>query len=468
MAAATDALAKRVMRLHSISRDTAGDGVCLGGEPPAFYYSQALPEFNDSWLIELEGGGWCVDPSACLFRAISQQRQHQASTKSLSGFATHTPEHADFHGFHRVWLKYCDGGSWTGGRAAPLEVGGKKVWLRGRAVLATQLAALLRLGLGSARQVLLAGSSAGGLAALIHADWIRTQLGGQLQKFKVLVGGGFFSQSLGGCHNLQDCPWLRSMRATVELHNSSASFAPACSEMLGWRCIFANESAVFARTPAFLLTSGVDLFQLTNIWRADYPCFGSSFRKCSPVWTLPLHLRACSQRDLPSILYTFTRGCPTLPPAAGPHRELEALLHTFPRGGSLGVDEGRERTVRAFVCRAWSVHEKPTIQWHQDRQREHALGCSRLVARTCRRSGSRPCTHASWCVARHDPARRTLTQRQPDVRLVRTRLEVYGSDGHASLLPSRRGASSLADTRARAAMLLEVRVRAASRSVAYT
>ena len=284
MATAVNDQDDRFLRLHSISRSEAGDGVCLGGEPPAFFYSPALPEFNDSWVIQLEGGGWCVDPSACQYRAAYQRRQRPLpKTHPLSGLAGRKPQFSDFHGFHRVWLKYCDGGSWTGHRAAPLEVGGNKVWFRGRAVLAAQLAALTRLGLGSARQVLLTGHSAGGLAALVNADWVRLQLGTQLQTFKVLVGGGLFSQSRGSCRNPRDCPWLRSMRAMVELHNSSSSFDAVCSQAVGWRCVFANETVVFTKTPAFLLTSGFDLFQLTNIWRADHSCFGSSFKKCSPV-----------------------------------------------------------------------------------------------------------------------------------------------------------------------------------------
>eukprot|EP00966_Prymnesium_polylepis_P031225 726024-Prymnesium_polylepis.2 len=114
------------------------------------------------------------------------------------------------------------------------------------------------------RQLLLAGSSAGGLAAQIHADWIRRQLP-TLETFKVISASGFFPQIRGGCSAPSDCSWMRSMRAVFTLHNSSASLNPECLAAAGWRCIFANETAPFVQTPVFLVQSGLDQWQLTNV-----------------------------------------------------------------------------------------------------------------------------------------------------------------------------------------------------------
>ncbi|KAL3898372.1 MAG: hypothetical protein SGPRY_012853, partial [Prymnesium sp.] len=212
-----------------------------------------------SWLIELEGGGWCVDPSACATRAALDAHSYKLRRQVFlpGGIISGNPVvNPDFHGFHRAVFKYCDGGSWTGERESPLLVRSRKVWLRGRSVLLAQLRYLLRFGFGSARELLLVGHSAGGLAAQLHADWIRGQLGSQIKKYKVVNSAGFFAQSRGGCEREVDCPWLRAMRAMVELHHSTSSFHPSCLSRVGWRCVFANESATSMATPAFLLMSG--------------------------------------------------------------------------------------------------------------------------------------------------------------------------------------------------------------------
>ena len=66
-------------RAHTILEETvlgmnltllnAPDAVCLDGSPGGFYYAPARTPTLDSWVIELQGGGWCYSPAMCMQRA---------------------------------------------------------------------------------------------------------------------------------------------------------------------------------------------------------------------------------------------------------------------------------------------------------------------------------------------------------------------------------------------------------------
>ena len=60
-------------------------------------------------------------------------------------------------------FRYCDGGSWTGDAAAPVETPLGKVYYRGRRLLDAMLDSVLAAGLSTATELLYAGCSAGAL-----------------------------------------------------------------------------------------------------------------------------------------------------------------------------------------------------------------------------------------------------------------------------------------------------------------
>ena len=62
----------------------AGAGVCLDGSPPALYYVAAKSAaHNASWVVMLQGGGWCVDEASCAERS----RTSLGSTAQLAATA---------------------------------------------------------------------------------------------------------------------------------------------------------------------------------------------------------------------------------------------------------------------------------------------------------------------------------------------------------------------------------------------
>lgn len=289
------------MAMRRVQTNTGG-GACLDGSAPTLYYAPAQSaDTNGSWLLFLQGGGWCVDAEACWFRsntaAGSTVTRGEAASVSigglLSGDASVNP---DFHGFHRALLRACDGSSFTSSPQAGVRAGGLQH--DGRRVLWALLHTLMRLGLRHATDVLWGGHSAGGLAATLYADHVHDWLAARnhhLDTFKLLSVSGHFVQSEGGC-SLQPkgrpdpwgCPWLRAVHALVALHRTSPSLeelAPACirskRQAEKWRCFFANESAASVQVPAFLLSSGLDSWQLMNIWRIDGACWRSGFVSCT-------------------------------------------------------------------------------------------------------------------------------------------------------------------------------------------
>jgi hypothetical protein len=82
---------------------------------------------------------------------------------------------------HKVYLKTCDGGSWTGNRSQPTTGeassrssssdggggSGAALHYRGRAILDATAAALLTLGVSDATEVVVGGGSAGALGVCV-------------------------------------------------------------------------------------------------------------------------------------------------------------------------------------------------------------------------------------------------------------------------------------------------------------
>ena len=106
---------------------------------------------------------------------------------------------------NRVWLVYCDGNSFSGNRADALPVKGldgkvKPLYFRGKKIIDESLKALsTAFNLAQAKNVLLTGCSAGGLATYLHTDYVHNQLATKwatgLSKFKSAPISGFSSST---------------------------------------------------------------------------------------------------------------------------------------------------------------------------------------------------------------------------------------------------------------------------------
>ena len=174
--------------------------VCIDGTNAGFYYSPASsPDKNSSWQIYFQGGGWCYDDVDCYGRSSTRLGSSKTWPDKMSAGGIMSDDckvNPDFCNFHRVIMPYCDGNSFSGDRAEAVVVKGKPLYFRGHRILKAVLQTLTtRFGLGGAKEVILTGCSAGGLATYLHTDYVHAslrRLAPQLAKFRAAPISGFF------------------------------------------------------------------------------------------------------------------------------------------------------------------------------------------------------------------------------------------------------------------------------------
>ncbi|KAK9920098.1 hypothetical protein M0R45_028660 [Rubus argutus] len=168
----------------------AKGAVCLDGTLPGYHLHRGYGSGANSWLIQLEGGGWCNTIRNCVYRKTTRRGSSRFMEKQLlfTGILSNkAEENPDFFNWNRVKLRYCDGASFTGdseNKAAQLQFRGQRIWL-------SAMEDLMSKGMRYAKQALLSGCSAGGLASILHCDEFRG-LFSRNTKVKCLSDAGMF------------------------------------------------------------------------------------------------------------------------------------------------------------------------------------------------------------------------------------------------------------------------------------
>ncbi|KAE8677500.1 Pectin acetylesterase 8 [Hibiscus syriacus] len=204
----------------------AKGAVCLDGSPPAYHWDKGFGTGINSWLIQLEGGGWCNNATSCLIRKNT---------------------HLDFYNWNRVKVRYCDGSSFTGDVAAVnpitnLHFRGARVWL---AVMED----LLSKGMRNAENVL--------CRDVRRAVW---------RRFCIVIASGpsylwVLKKDVSGGHYIQT--FFDQLVAT---HGSAKNLPPYCtSRMKPGLCFFPQYTAQQIRTPLFFINAAYDSWQIRNI-----------------------------------------------------------------------------------------------------------------------------------------------------------------------------------------------------------
>ena len=265
------------------------DATCLDGTPGAFYYR--LNASSTQWRVFFQGGGWCYDALDCAQRAttdLGSSKGYAASIANGGGgmMSTDPLVNPTFYGANTIYLKYCDGDSFAGARAEPLDVPGgavSSVKFRGQAIVDAALATLLaEFGMTAATELVLTGSSAGGLATYLHADsvgaWATEQLPHLRAYGAVPVSGNFLRrETVLGFPVYPD-----EMRTIFNLSHAALGGVPrACldakSSANAWQCNFAREAYAVSTVPLFLLDSSLDSWSTSNIMAANAP---NAWRDC--------------------------------------------------------------------------------------------------------------------------------------------------------------------------------------------
>ncbi|XP_042476333.1 pectin acetylesterase 12-like [Macadamia integrifolia] len=244
--------------LYLIGGAAAKGAVCLDGTLPGYHLHHGFGSGANSWLIQLEGGGWCNNIRTCVYR----KKTHRGSSKYMEKqipftgiLSNKAEENPDFFNWNRVKLRYCDGASFSGDsqdEAAGLYFRGQRIWLAG-------MEDLMSKGMQHAKQALLSGCSAGGLASVLHCDEFRA-LFPRTTKVKCLSDAGLFLDAT----DVSGGRTIRNMfGGVVSLQGVQKNLPRSCTNRMDRTlCFFPQNLIANIKTPLFLLNAAYDAWQL--------------------------------------------------------------------------------------------------------------------------------------------------------------------------------------------------------------
>ncbi|KAH1198963.1 Pectin acetylesterase 5 [Glycine max] len=196
--------------------------LCLDGSAPGYHFQSGFGSGSRNWLIHIEGGGWCNSIPSCYQRKFTHlgSSDHMEKLIPFSGILSSDPAQN------------------------PESERGSGLFFRGQVIWEAIMDELLSTGLSNAKQALLSGCSAGGLATLIHCDSFRQVLPKEAT-VKCLADAGFFLDE-------KDISGNSTMR----------SFYHDVAQL---QCLFPSEIAKNIKTPLFLVHPAYDFWQIRNI-----------------------------------------------------------------------------------------------------------------------------------------------------------------------------------------------------------
>ncbi|XP_066301633.1 uncharacterized protein [Branchiostoma lanceolatum] len=248
---------------------TSQGAVCLDGSPPGYYLRRGTGKGTKNWIIYLEGGGWCWDIPDCYRRSHTDYGSSKYFKWSFGfdGFLSNSPSvNPNFYNWNMAMLKYCDGASFTGNRTDVVVHEGKQLYFRGRRVLRALLDHLMAHGLDQARRVILSGVSAGGLAVMLHADYVKTRLPAHVI-YHALPDAGFFPDM----RNITGHEHIRILyQRSFNMQHCAGGVDKDCikdkTEETQWQCYMAQYAYKYVQTPMFITNSGYDYWSLWFIY----------------------------------------------------------------------------------------------------------------------------------------------------------------------------------------------------------
>ncbi|KAJ9187965.1 hypothetical protein P3X46_003372 [Hevea brasiliensis] len=232
--------------------------VCLDGTLPGYHLHRGSGSGQNSWLIQLEGGGWCDTIENCVYRKTTRRGSSKFMEKQIpfTGILSNKAEdNPDLFNWNRVKLRYCDGASFSGdskNEAAQLYFRGQRIW-------SAAMEKLMAEGMQNASQALLSGCSAGGLASILHCDEFG-DLFPQSTKVKCLSDAGLFLDviDVSGNHTLRNM-----YEGVVTMQEVQKNLPSTCvSHLDPTSCFFPQNLIANIRTPLFILNAAYDTWQL--------------------------------------------------------------------------------------------------------------------------------------------------------------------------------------------------------------
>ncbi|CAF2126412.1 unnamed protein product [Brassica napus] len=244
----------------TLIRGADSGAVCLDGTLPGYHLHRGHGSGANSWLIQLEGGGWCNNVRTCVYRKKTRRGSSNYMEKELQFtgiLSDKAQENPDFFNWNRVKLRYCDGASFSGdgqNEAAQLQFRGERIW---RAAIDD----LKANGMRYADQALLSGCSAGGLAAILRCDEFRDLFPGST-KVKCLSDAGLFldTADVSGGRTIRNL-----YNGIVEFQSVKNNLPRICTNHLDpTSCFFPENLISQMKTPLFIVNAAYDTWQIQS------------------------------------------------------------------------------------------------------------------------------------------------------------------------------------------------------------
>ncbi|XVE57251.1 hypothetical protein DITRI_Ditri04bG0076700 [Diplodiscus trichospermus] len=276
----------------------AKGAVCLDGSPPAYHLDKGSGTGVNNWLVHMEGGGWCESVETCLSRRKTDLGSSKEMVKQF-GFSgllsSQQKSNPDFYNWNRIKVRYCDGSSFTGDVEAVNQANG--LYLRGNRIWEAIIDDLMAQGMRNAKNAILSGCSAGGLASILHCDRFRS-LFPATTKVKCISDAGFFihAKDVSGGQHIENF-----YSQVAKLHGSVKNLPASCTSRMRMRpelCFFPQYVVQTMQTPIFFINAAYDSWQIKNILAPSAADHGKAWKSCK------LDLKKCTAGQL-KIIHDF-------------------------------------------------------------------------------------------------------------------------------------------------------------------
>lgn len=407
-----------------VDLDVFPDARCVDGTGAVFFVRRAVdPAAAGRWIIQLQGGGSCIDGQSCAERWCRVDTNFGADKMSsrfapeqgtnAGGILANRPENP-FAGWNQIFIHYCSSDVWSGRQrevemSAAHPVTGAPVTFRarflGQSILDAVVATLRRDGVGPVRyvgpegvertlpdlddadEVVLAGASAGGAGTIFNLDRFASRLRehntsctgaecalrvwGVIDSiYSVRLDRLDFSES-ALCTERGTCTWDAHQRMDYETKRSvwAATFDDTCSSWHaehasgdGFRCADSNFVVDNHVTTPFVMRMGLT-DQLIGANAAERG-FTVPERDGAPL-TLGLFAELVSEQllALPDLATTAHEraGVTVAPGVYGPACPQHETLSSGPAYYDVRVVDGEAEIAFVDVLSAWRAGGSPTV-----------------------------------------------------------------------------------------------------------
>ena len=160
------------------------DAICNDNTKATFYIRRQLEK---KWIVFFEGGGFCASFEDCNKRYLNKDSTVFMTSNILPDkvigrdlLSASKYENPTFSEYSHVLVPYCSSDLWLGSKTNPKESfhfvndsSADNFSFRGHTIFRSVFLDLLhQYNLSNAEEIIISGSSAGGIGVLNHADWV--------------------------------------------------------------------------------------------------------------------------------------------------------------------------------------------------------------------------------------------------------------------------------------------------------